>query len=38
MTEPPITHIERRKIETRVMIPMLQAFQRASGRMRSRRT
>ncbi|MFN0152282.1 MAG: L-2-amino-thiazoline-4-carboxylic acid hydrolase [bacterium] len=32
MTEPTITHLERRKIEAGVMIPMVQAFQRAMGR------
>jgi len=32
MTEPTITHIERRRIEAGVMIPMVQAFQRAMGR------
>lgn len=32
MTEPTITHLERRKIEAGVMIPLVQAFQRAMGR------
>jgi hypothetical protein len=31
MTEPTVTHIERRKIEAGVIIPLLQAFQRAIG-------
>lgn len=31
MTEPGITHLERRKIEAGVLIPMIQAFQRAIG-------
>lgn len=31
MTEPSITHIERRKIEAGVLIPLLEAFQRAIG-------
>ena len=31
MPEPTITHLERRKIEGRVLIPMVQAFQTAIG-------
>ena len=31
MPEPDITHLERRKIEAGVLIPMVQAFQRAFG-------
>jgi hypothetical protein len=31
MQEPTITHLERRKIEAGVLIPMVQAFQRAMG-------
>lgn len=32
MTEPTITHLERRKIEAGVLIPMIRAFQRAMGK------
>lgn len=32
MPEPTITHLERRKIEGGVLIPMVQAFQRAIGK------
>ena len=35
MTEPNITHLERRKIEAGVLIPMVQAFQRAFGKERA---
>jgi len=35
MTEPTMTHLERRKIEAGVLIPMVQAFQRAFGRERA---
>jgi hypothetical protein len=35
MTEPTITHIERRKIEAGVLIPLVQAFQRAIGQERA---
>ena len=31
----PVTHLERRKIEAGVLIPMLQAFQRAFGKERA---
>lgn len=31
----PVTHLERRKIEAGVLIPMLQAFQRAIGKERA---
>lgn len=31
MSQPSITHLERRKIEAGVLIPMVQAFQRAIG-------
>jgi hypothetical protein len=31
----PVTHLERRKIEAGVLIPMLQAFQRALGKERA---
>jgi hypothetical protein len=31
MQEPAITHLERRKVEAGVLIPMVQAFQRAIG-------
>ena len=31
----PVTHLERRKIEAGVLIPMLQAFQRALGQERA---
>src|SRR5262249_45356443 len=32
MSQPNITHLERRKIEAGVLIPMVQAFQRAIGK------
>jgi hypothetical protein len=32
MAEPSIAHLERRKIEAGVLIPMVQAFQRAIGK------
>jgi predicted ArsR family transcriptional regulator len=35
MSEPTITHLERRKIEAGVLIPMVQAFQRAIGTERA---
>jgi len=35
MTAPTITHLERRKIEAGVLIPMVQAFQRAVGKERA---
>jgi hypothetical protein len=35
MPEPTITHLERRKIEGGVLIPMVQAFQRAIGTERA---
>ncbi len=35
MAEPSITHLERRKIEAGVLIPMVQAFQRAVGQDRA---
>jgi len=35
MGEPTITHLERRKIEAGVLIPMVQAFQRAIGKERA---
>lgn len=35
MTEPTMTHLERRKIEAGVLIPMVQAFQRAFGHERA---
>ncbi len=35
MTGPIITHLERRKIEAGVLIPMVQAFQRAIGEERA---
>jgi len=35
MGEPAITHLERRKIEAGVLIPMVQAFQRAIGKERA---
>ena len=35
MREPAITHLERRKIEARVLIPMGQAFQGAIGKERA---
>ena len=35
MLEPTITHLERRKIEAGVLIPMVQAFQRAIGKERA---
>lgn len=35
MEESTITHLERRKIEARVLIPMVQAFQRAIGKERA---
>ncbi len=35
MSEPAITHLERRKIEGGVLIPMVQAFQRAIGKERA---
>jgi len=31
MTQPTLTHLERRKIEAGVLVPMIQAFQRAIG-------
>ena len=35
MPEPTISHLERRKIEGAVLIPMVQAFQRAIGKERA---
>ena len=35
MPQPNITHLERRKIEAGVLIPMVQAFQRALGKERA---
>ena len=35
MPQPSITHLERRKIEAAVLIPMVQAFQRAIGKERA---
>jgi len=35
MADSPITHLERRKIEAGVLIPMVQAFQRAIGKERA---
>jgi hypothetical protein len=35
MSEPTITHLERRKIEAGVLIPIVQAFQRAIGKERA---
>ena len=35
MPEPTITHLERRKIEAAVLIPVVQAFQRAIGEERA---
>ncbi len=35
MASPGITHLERRKIESGVLIPMVQAFQRAMGKERA---
>ena len=35
MSQPNITHLERRKIEAAVLIPMVQAFQRAIGKERA---
>ena len=35
MPQPNITHLERRKIEAGVLIPMVQAFQRAIGKKRA---
>ena len=35
MPQPAITHLERRKIEAGVLIPMVQAFQRAIGKERA---
>ena len=35
MPQSSITHLERRKIEAGVLIPMIQAFQRAVGRERA---
>ena len=35
MPQPSITHLERRKIEAAVLIPMVQAFQRAIGKQRA---
>lgn len=35
MTEPSITHLERRKIEAGVLIPMVRAFQQAIGKERA---
>ncbi len=35
MPEPTITHLERRRIEAGVLIPMVQAFQHALGKERA---
>jgi L-2-amino-thiazoline-4-carboxylic acid hydrolase len=35
MPEPTITHLERRKIEAGVLVPMIEAFQRAIGKERA---
>jgi len=35
MTSPTLTHLERRKIEAGVLVPMIQAFQRAIGAERA---
>lgn len=35
MPQPSIAHLERRKIEAGVLIPMVQAFQRAIGKERA---
>ena len=35
MTDPNITHLERRKIEAGVLIPVIQAFERAIGKQRA---
>ena len=35
MSEPTVTHLERRKIEAGVLIPMVQAFQLAIGKERA---
>ena len=35
MTGPHISHLERRKMEAGVLIPMVQAFQRAVGKERA---
>jgi len=35
MPDTPITHLERRKIESGVMIPLVQAFQKAIGKERA---
>jgi hypothetical protein len=35
MQQPNITHLERRKIEAGVLVPMVQAFQRAFGKERA---
>ena len=35
MTQPTLTHLERRKIEAGVLVPMIQAFQRAIGAERA---
>lgn len=35
MADPSITHLERRKIEASVLIPMVQAFQRCVGKERA---
>lgn len=35
MSDPTLTHLERRKIEAGVLIPMIQAFQRAIGKERA---
>ena len=35
MESPKVTHLERRKIEAAVLVPMLQAFQRALGKERA---
>ena len=35
MPQPAISHLERRKIEAGVLIPMIQAFQRAMGKERA---
>ena len=35
MAGPSITHLERRKIEASVLIPMVQAFQRSVGKERA---
>ena len=35
MTIPPITHLERRKIQAEVLIPLIRAFQQAIGKERA---